>query len=153
MFDRQVEHFLARDASLDEESVHAFASQGLEYRFQRLSRPGYDGLHLYSDAARGLADLRHVRLGKGVTLVGEHADSARAGDELADQLHTLAGQLRAPARLSGDVAARPGEAHDDAGRDRIARACHYDRNVTRGLFRRQRRRRVERDDEVDLEAD
>jgi hypothetical protein len=72
-------------------------------------------------ALRGLADLRHVRLGEGITLVGEHADTARGGNEFADQLHTLAGHLRAPARLSGDVAARPGEARDEASRDRIAR--------------------------------
>jgi hypothetical protein len=55
-----------------------------------------------------LADLRHIRLGEGITFVGEHTDTARSGNELADQLNTLAGHLRAPARLSGDVA--PGRA-------------------------------------------
>jgi hypothetical protein len=56
-------------------------------------------------------------------------------------------------RRSRFVAARPGEARDETDRDRIARACHHDRNVARCLFRRQRGRREERDDEVDLEAD
>ena len=152
MFDRQVEHFLARDAPLDEEPVHPFAGQGLEGGFQRLSRPRHDGLHLHAGAARGLADLRHVRLGEGISLVRDHADTARGGNKLADQFHTLAGYLRAPARVSGDIAARPVEAGDEARRDGIARACHHDRNVARRLLRRQRGWREGRDDEVDLEA-
>ncbi|MFZ1953604.1 MAG: hypothetical protein WAU74_26415 [Pseudolabrys sp.] len=58
-----------------------------------------------------------------------------------------------PLDCSGDVAARPCEARDEAGRHRIARARHHDRNVSRRLFRRQCRRREKRDDQIDLEAD
>ena len=92
-------------------------------------------------------------LAKGSVSSASTPNSARGGNKLANQLHALAGHLHTPARLSGDVAARPGEARDEAGRDRIARACHHDRNVACRLFRRQRGRREERDDEVDLETD
>jgi hypothetical protein len=48
---------------------------------------------------------------------------------------TLAGHLRTSARLPGDVAARPSEAFDEAGSDRIARACHHDRPGSRRRLR------------------
>ena len=70
MFDRQVEHFLTCDASLDEEPVEAFVGQGHEYRFQRLAWQGYDGFHLHADAAGGLAYLRDVRFCERIALVG-----------------------------------------------------------------------------------
>jgi hypothetical protein len=90
MLNRQVEQFLARDTSLDKQSVHAFADQGLEWSFQRLSRPSHDRLDLHADALRGLANLRHIRLGEGISLVSKHADASGGGNKLADQLHTFA---------------------------------------------------------------
>ena len=103
-------------------------------------------------SSRGGVNLRRVRRGEGIELVEDQADPACGGNEFADQFHTLARHLGSAARQSRDVAARPGEAGDEAGRDRLARACHHDRNFARRLLRCQCSRREEGDDEVDLET-
>src|SRR6187551_2620146 len=100
MSDCKLKHVFARNASLDEESVHAFADQGLVYAFQRLAWPGDDGFQLHANARRSLLELRHVRLGEGIGLVEEHADTARSRNKLAHQFQTFAGHLCAAARLS-----------------------------------------------------
>ena len=71
---------------------------GLERGFKRLSRSRHDCLDLHGGVVSGLTDLRQIRLGEGIGLVGEHTDAARGGDDLANQLHALTGDLRASAR-------------------------------------------------------
>ena len=58
-----------------EEAGHLFASHSLECGFQGLSRSSHDGHYLHAGAARGLADLRHIRLRKRIAIIGEHADA------------------------------------------------------------------------------
>jgi hypothetical protein len=82
------------DASLDDEPAHMIVGQPLECILQRQFRPDHDRLHLHASAARGLTDLFHVRLGEGISIVGEHADTVGVGDELAKQLYTLSGHFR-----------------------------------------------------------
>jgi hypothetical protein len=54
--------------------------------------------------------------------------------------------------MSGDVTARPGQAGDEAGPDRVAHARHNDGNVAGRLLRRRGWRRLECDDDVDLKG-
>src|SRR5262245_62501211 len=85
MLDCQVERLLARDTSLDKQSVHALAGEVPECSFRRLSRPGHDRLNLDAGPLRRFANLIHVWLGEGIGLVSKYADAAGGRNNLADQ--------------------------------------------------------------------
>src|SRR5215831_55687 len=77
---------------------------------------------------------------------------ARRRQHVTDQLDALAGQFGGYARDAGDVSARSGKAHDQAGADRISGLGHHDRDFPRRLLCRHSGGREPSDDDIDLET-
>ena len=103
-------------------------------------------------AGKGLLVLA-IDVGESKKKVKQYLAELAAGESDAERLKREERALRecitnfsAGTRLSREVAPRPGKARDEPILDRIARTCHYDRNVACCRFRRHRRRREERDD-------
>jgi len=51
-----------------------------------------------------------------------------AGNDLAQELETLAGNIGRLKRHTGGVAARPCKACDETGANRVRHTCEHDRN-------------------------
>src|SRR5262249_62044081 len=70
---------------------------------------------------------------------------------LSNHFYAFAAEFRVPTGHASDVAARPVEAVNKSGRDRISCKRHDDRNFTRRPFRSLRRRREPSHDDIDIE--
>ena len=90
-------------------------------------------LQLQAERTRGGLVLRHVVGVDDVGRVADHGDPCRAGHRVARQLQELApfGQRR---QQAGDVAARPRQARDEAGADRVGDPQREDRDRQRRLL-------------------
>ncbi|HZD29814.1 MAG TPA: hypothetical protein VE251_14125 [Xanthobacteraceae bacterium] len=112
-----------------------------------------DGVDRRSGGCSAKLDLFEEGFDKGIGCIGETGDAARRRQHVADELDAFAGEFRADARNSGDVAARPRKAGDESRGDRISRVRHDDGDFVRGLLCRLSGGREPRDDDVDLETD
>jgi hypothetical protein len=61
--------------------------------------------------------------------------------------------IAADAGHAGDIAARPGEARDESCRHRVEGGHEHDRDLARGISRRQHRRRSRSEENVHAMAD
>ena len=68
------------------------------------------------------------------------------------QLYTLASQFRGNPGHAGDVTARPGEAFDKPGFDRVSNERHDNRNIARRLLRSLCCRREPSHNYIDFET-
>src|SRR5262249_31306139 len=120
MLDRKLSSLRSDRPQLYDEGVNPLRAHRFEGRRLRSIRPNRDWFDLHADAARALAELRNEGQCERIGLVGEHGDTAEGGNGLADELESLPRSLTGRTRHASDVSARPGEAGDEAGRDRIA---------------------------------
>src|SRR6476620_768275 len=84
-----------------------------------------------------------------VVRVCQVGDARGARDDLLNELEFLAGQVWAIVSVAGDVPARTIETRDEPGTYRVA-AVDHDRDGASLSLRGPRRRRSERDDQVNL---
>ena len=96
-----------------------------------------------------LADLVH---GTGVARIGNDGQPAQIGNELAQYIQPLAGEIGRLDRQPGDVAARPRETRHQAGAERIDRDREDDRD-RRGRLPDRVDRAARRHDDIDFQPD
>jgi hypothetical protein len=88
-----------------------------------------------------------------IVWVYEQSDRSGVRNQLGHKFEPLGRQLAAEPANAGDVAARPGEIGDKAGRDRVAPDGEDDRDRLTCRFRRAWRTTARRHDHVDLATD
>jgi hypothetical protein len=81
----------------------------------------------------------------------QHADALRGRQQLAQQRETLGVELRGNNGIAGDIAARPGQACDETGADRVASGPNNDRYGGCRVLRRKCGVRAISRDEFHLE--
>jgi hypothetical protein len=109
--------------------------------FDRNSEPAGCGLHV--------GRLTH---GSRIAGIGQHRDPLKAGNDLAQDLDALAGNIDRLVRQPGHVAAGPGQAVDKAAAHRIGGDGEYDGNRRCRPFDGLNGA-ADGDDDVDLERD
>src|ERR1051325_4536957 len=88
---------------------------------------------------------------KSIRGIRQCQNTTRRWQHLPDELHTFARKFSRRTRHAGDIAAWAIEAFDEAGFDRIPGKSHDNRYMGRGPLRGLCRRRVPRDDQIDIE--
>src|SRR5262249_26005210 len=78
------------------------------------------------DRGGGDSGFIHFLHGDGVTGIGDDRQPAHAGDDLAQQLNSLADNVAGLDRHSGDIAAGPRQARNEAAANRIDRNREHD---------------------------
>jgi len=84
--------------------------------------------------------LHEKRLRKRIDSIAQNGQPLRRRQHFTDEFNVFSGQFGRHPGHAGNVAARSNEAGNHAGRNRIARAGHDDRNLACRLFGRAHRR-------------
>ncbi len=136
----------------DIECVRA-ALERLEGGRDILRSPDFGCDDLKAERAGCCLNLAHLQHGDGTADIGQNRQSAKTGNNLAQNFEPLAGKIGLLDRQAGDVAARSRQARDQTGADRVARHRKYDRDSRRRLLCCDDRRGSRRDNDIDLEPD
>jgi hypothetical protein len=97
-------------------------------------------------------DLVQFPHGRWIVAIRQDRQSAKAGDDLAQEFEALARKSGRRERQAGDVAARPRQTGDEATAKRVRHCREHDRDDRGRLFRCERRR-SRRHNDIDLEPD
>ena len=118
-----------------------------------LSPPDVEREDLEAERAGRRLNLAQLQRGIGTGEIGKDSKSAQTGDNLAQELKSLAGSIGPLTRHAGNVAARSRQGRDEAAADRIARRREHDRDHRSSLLCCEDRRGVMRENNIDLQPD
>ena len=108
--------------------------------------------NLKAERARGGPNLVHFQHGGGVADIDQDRQTAKTGNDFAQEFDTFAATIGRLQRQAGDVAARPRQTGDGAGAERVRRQREHDRDG-RCRLRCGGECISARDDDIDLEPD
>jgi hypothetical protein len=103
-------------------------------------------MKLQREGTRCLLQLFQLRIGSGTGRVEENGDKRARGDRLVQNFQPLRRDLHVQARHAREITARPGQAGNEADRDRVGTHLEDDRDARGGRFRRERGGRTSRRD-------
>jgi hypothetical protein len=95
---------------------------------------GFQDMELHPVRARRVLHLSRHALARRIVRIDEHADHPGLGNQLPQQLEPLGIELNDEGADAREVGARPGQAGDQAVRDRIVTANEDDRDRRGCLF-------------------
>src|SRR6185295_16059155 len=120
------------------------------FQFVGILRLDYAKLHLQR-AGRLLSRLQQAS-GRWTRRIGEHGDTGKLGYGLLEQFKLFAADLKTSQQTQpGDIPARPRQASDEPGTNRIGRRSCDDRDLACRILSGQRRCGSRRKDDVYLE--
>ena len=105
------------------------------------------------EPGRHLLDLVHFERHVWNVDVAHHRDASQSRHDLAEKLQPVAGKIGLLVRQTSDVTARPRQACDDPGADRIAGRGEHDRDVLGRLHDGESRPSARCDDDVHAASD
>ena len=114
---------------------------------------GLQDMELHPLCARRFLHVSDDALGLRIVRVHQQGDHPGLGNQLGKQLEPLGRQLDDEDADAREVAARPGETGDQAGRDRVVAADEDDRDRRGRVFAASADSAAARRDQIDLAAD
>src|SRR5215831_11741182 len=97
------------------------AVEGFESRRDILRSPDFERAHFEPVPLRLCLHLAHLQQGAGIAAIRNNRQSFETWDNLTQELQSLPGKIRRLNREAGHITARPCEAGDVAGPDRVIR--------------------------------
>ena len=93
-----------------------------------LRSPNFECRDFEAERAGRCLNLAHLQHGGGIANIGHDRQSAKTGDNLAQEFESLASKIGELDRQAGDVAARSRQTSDQAAADRVRRRREDDRD-------------------------
>jgi hypothetical protein len=123
---------------LHDDGLRSFPSgqESLERRLQIVWPHDHREGDANSNCMTYAMDFFHENRRENIGRIGQHDNFSSVGDGIPHKLHELARQLSGNSSHSGDVAARPSKAFNEAVTYGVAGAGHDDWNGLRGATRR-----------------
>jgi hypothetical protein len=136
---------------LNDDSIRPLFLHFSKSRFELLGAANHFRIDRRPGGYAAKPDLFEKRLGERIGRIGQCHYAMRRRQHLSNQLYAFAGQFRGHAGHAGDVAARPVEALNKSGFDRISRKRHDDWNIVRRPLRSLCGRRELGHDQINME--